>query len=393
MTEPRILFVDDDENLLQAVQRQQRKHFELETCNDPAKAVEQVTSAGPFAVVVSDMRMPGMDGVQFLERVRALSPDTTRIMLTGNADLETAQRAVNDGQIFRFLTKPCSPEALREAVRAGVQIHQLVVAERELLERTLRGAVGVLTETLSLVNPAAFGRATRVRRVAGALAQQLGLEPGWRIDLAAMLSQIGCVTVPSAVVEKAFAGKALGPEEREMMDAHPEVGRRLIRAIPRLEEVAEMIGLQAARYDGKGGAPNAPRGEEIPAGARVLKLALDFDALQATGVAPDSAAAQLVARSGAYDPAMLAALGVFAKLQGEQRQAEIPVSGLHVGMTLAANLFSEGGLLVMSAGQEVTAPTLERLHNWVRSSRDQLREPVLVLLPEGWEVPSAAKPV
>ena len=115
-----------------------------------------VEQKGPYAVVVSDMRMPGMDGIQVLTSIKGRWPDTVRVMLTGNADMQTAINAINEGSIFRFLNKPCSKEAMGKTLTAALVQFRLVTAEKVLLEQTLTGAVQVLTEVLSLVNPAAF---------------------------------------------------------------------------------------------------------------------------------------------------------------------------------------------------------------------------------------------
>src|SRR5437870_13752231 len=116
----KILFVDDDANILAALQRQLRKQFSIHTSTDASRALESFETSGPYAVIVSDMRMPGMDGVQFLSKVRQRAPDSVRIMLTGNADQQTAVDAVNEGAIFRFLTKPCSTEVLACVLSAGI---------------------------------------------------------------------------------------------------------------------------------------------------------------------------------------------------------------------------------------------------------------------------------
>jgi response regulator RpfG family c-di-GMP phosphodiesterase len=372
--------VDDDANLLQALVRQQRQHFDLVACASAGEALDKVRSE-PFAVVVSDLRMPGVDGIELLKRVEQMSPYTTRIMLTGNADLATAKRAVNDGHIFRFLTKPCAPDELREAIRAGVRIHELAVAERDLLERTLRGAVEVLTETLSLVNPAAFGRANRVRRCVLEIAEQLGLEKSWQLEVAAMLSQIGCVTVPPAVAEKALSGAALESGEREMLAAHPSVGRQLIRGIPRLEDVAEIVGLQNVRFDGHAAPPGAPVGEVIPLGARLLKVALDLEDRQSRGASRAEAIERMSEVAGAYDPGVLRVLRGAPRKLREPVQREAFLKDLLPGMTIAENICSESGMLLVAAGQQVTSPLVQRLHNWVRSAAHQIREPIRVLVP------------
>src|SRR5829696_4359 len=135
----KILCVDDERNVLEAYQRSLRKEFHIEIATSGAEGLAAVESQGPYAVIVSDMRMPGMDGIRFLAKVKEKAPDSVRIMLTGNADQQTAIEAVNEGNIFRFLTKPCPPETLAKALSAGLQQYWLVVAEKELLEKTLSG--------------------------------------------------------------------------------------------------------------------------------------------------------------------------------------------------------------------------------------------------------------
>lgn len=168
-----ILFVDDDELLLKAVSRSLGSRYDLETALGPEKALERIREGGgPYAVVVSDLKMPGKDGISLLEEIRALNPDTIRVVLTGYADLHSAVAAVNRGHVFRFLTKPCDDETLATVLDDCLRQFDLVTAERELLEKTLKGCISVLSETLSLVNPVAFGRANRVNRFARAIAQQ-----------------------------------------------------------------------------------------------------------------------------------------------------------------------------------------------------------------------------
>src|SRR5262249_23643372 len=144
-------------------------------------------------VILSDLHMPGMDGIRLLATVRQRYPDTTRVLLTGMADVTSALQAVNDGQGFRFLTKPVAMATPRQAVAAGVEQYRLVTAQRDLLENTLRGAVHVLGELLALANPAAFERATRVRQLLRGMSAAAGRALPWEEDVAAALSQIGCI--------------------------------------------------------------------------------------------------------------------------------------------------------------------------------------------------------
>jgi response regulator RpfG family c-di-GMP phosphodiesterase len=231
----KILCVDDEPNILQAYERALRKDFHIETAADGELALELIKSGGPYAVIVSDMRMPGMDGVQLLASARALAPETVRIMLTGNADQHTASEAVNEGHIFRFLNKPCTPETLKTSLLAGIQQYHLIRAEKDLLEKTLIGSLQMVTDILSMVNPTAFGRASRVRRLVKQLSAILKAEDAWQIEIAAMLSQIGCVTVPEETLTRAYEGKYLTTDELQMIENSPKVGHDLISRIPRLE--------------------------------------------------------------------------------------------------------------------------------------------------------------
>ena len=370
---PRVLYVDDEENVLLAVKRHQRKSFDLHTCAVAHEALERIRGGESFAVVVSDLRMPRMDGVEFLKAVQGAMPDATRIMVTGNADLESAKRAVNDGHVYRFLTKPCEPELLREAIHSGVRIYELVVAERDLLERTLRGAVEVLTQTLSLSNPEAFGRASRIRRHVVGLVRRLALENPWQYEVAAMLSQLGAITVPPDVTRKAYRGQQLSIEEATMLAQSPSVASRLLRAIPRLEDVAEMVRLQNAPC--RGGS------EEPPLGARILRVALDFDAQILRGTSSTDAVKVLrQAADGTYDPTVLVAADELMLADGSREERTIALRDLRVGMIVADPLTTEEGLLVVAAGHEVTESLLERLHNWTRSSIHRVREPFRVFV-------------
>src|SRR5579863_5194368 len=169
-TSESILCVDDDPNILAAIQRQFRKTFSIETAIGPEEGLAAIANKGPFAVVISDLRMPGMSGIQFLATVRARSPDTVRVMLTGQADMSDAIAAINQGAIFRFLVKPSSATILGKVIEAALEQHRLIVAERQLTQQTLVGCVEVLCEILSIVEPVAFSRTNRVLRYVRQLA-------------------------------------------------------------------------------------------------------------------------------------------------------------------------------------------------------------------------------
>jgi DNA-binding NtrC family response regulator len=130
----KILLVDDDRYILDGYRRSLRSEFSMETAQSGQEALGLLEDKTAYAVVISDMRMPGMDGIELLKRVKKASPDTVRIMLTGNADVQTAIEAINEGSIFRFLIKPCSKETMARTITAALVQYRLVIAEKQLLE-------------------------------------------------------------------------------------------------------------------------------------------------------------------------------------------------------------------------------------------------------------------
>jgi response regulator RpfG family c-di-GMP phosphodiesterase len=374
----KVLCVDDDAHILAAYQRQLRKQFQIETAQGGEQGLALVSCQGPYAVILSDMRMPGMDGIQFLGRVRETAPDTVRMMLTGNTDLQTAMHAVNEGNIFRFLTKPCSPDTLAKTLAAGIAQYRLVTAEKELLEKTLRGSVKVLTEVLELSNPKAFGRASRVKRLVQQLAAQLQVKAPWHLEIAAMLSQIGCVAVPEPVLHKVDSGASLTAEEVHVLGTHPRVGHDLVANIPRLEAVAEAIAYQDQRFDGSGPGGSGKKGADIPLGARILKVGLDFDHLVVHGVPSGRAFVELIGRLGWYDPAILDALAKVLEKESGREIRTVSVKDLTSHMILAENVLTDTGLRLVTKGQEITPPLLERLRLFARNTG--IREPIQVFV-------------
>lgn len=371
----RVLFVDDDANLLAALQRQFRGVFPLETAPSGDAGLEVLAAKGPFAVVVSDYRMPGLTGTEFLTRVAAASPDTVRILLTGYAELQTAIDAVNRGQVFRFLTKPCPPDVLRGAVRAGLDQYRLVHAQKDLLENTLRQSLKVFADMLGIANPRAFGKTGRLRKLVGAMAEVMHLPDAWQLDVAAMLALVGCVSIPEAVWAKLERGERLTLDEEVMINRHPRVGYELLAGIPRLGEVAEAVRYQDRRYDGWDDTGLTFSGKDIPAGARLLKAASDYDAAVQRGLGPRAAFQDLEAHPNHYDPAVLAALKEVVGRSGPGKLMHVPLSELRAGMTLSDGLFNRHGVRLMAAAQEVTPALLTRIRNMA------LREPISVWVP------------
>jgi len=361
-----ILIVDDENSVLEGYQRIFRNEFQLDTAAGGAAALSALEATGPYAVVVSDMQMPEMDGAQLLATIKLLVPDTVRIMLTGNADIQSAVSAVNEGSIFRLLTKPCSKETLGRALTAGLLQYRLVTAEKELLENTLQGTIQVLTEIISLVNPPAFGRALRVRRYMHHVATRMALPSPWRFEVAAMMSQLGCVTLHPETIEAVCAGRPLSPGEQTRFDAHPGVARDLLSKIPRLEPVAWMIAHQNDPAPVVGDLGNLQTAD-IRLGANLLRATLAFDDLMGKGLSKKEAADRLSQEHKDFDPRIFRALREL-ELDPEEIQTVVHICTVDelvpVGMVVEQEVRTKAGLLLVAKGQEVTEALILRLKSF-----------------------------
>lgn len=365
MTE-KVLFVDDEPNILLSYKRNLHKFHDISTAQSGQNGLDEVVGNGPFAVVVSDMRMPGMDGIQFLSQVRKIAPDTVRIMLTGHSDVETAIDAVNEGNIFRFLTKPCPTEALLKSLKAGLEQYRLVTAERELLEKTLGGSVKVLTDVLALVKTEAFGHAQSARRLANGIAKQMKLGNTWELDVAAMLSQVGCVAVPDDVLIRAYKGKKTTQQEMQVFQGHPSIGAQLIASIPRLEGVAEIIAYQEKGFDGSGLPADGKAGPAIPLGSRILKVALAFDRHLMAGLDHEQALQKVMNSIAIFDPEVARALAATLAEELVFVVKAVSINDLVPGTVLAEDVTTADGGLLIPKGHEVTETLRLRLMNFVR---------------------------
>ena len=359
----RVLFVDDEPNVLDGIRRQLRNRVDLETATSASAGLDIIRQQGPFAVVVSDMRMPEMDGARFLAKVNEISPQTVRMVLSGHADLESTIAAVNEGRVFRFLLKPCNSETLFGVIKNGIEQYRLVHAEKHLLENTLNATVKVLFNVLGIINPVAQRRAAQIQRFADAAAEALKLQPGlWQYHLAAMVSQLGCITLLQEMLARALGGQALNDEERRLYESHPEVAGKLLGTIPRLEAVAAMVAgqMQVPSRELANGNPATWEPEKI--GAAILWAAVQFDRHVSQGRIPEQAAQLVDQAAPGLPPAMTQAMvKALADDSGLVMTRSVTVRDLEVGMTIEADVMSQRGARLVPRGTEVTSTVLERL--------------------------------
>lgn len=355
----RILLVDDDSNVLDGYRRSLSREFLIETAMGADPALALIEKNGPYAVIVSDMRMPGMNGIQLLSAVKTTSSDTIRVILTGNADLQTAIDAINEGSIFRFLIKPCDRDVMAKTLTAALVQYRLVTAEKELLEQTLSGSIQVLTEVLSLVNPAAFSRAERARRYIRHVAKAMKLGNPWQYEMAAMLSQLGCVTLAPETIEAIYKGETLTPNEQAQYTSHPSVAYDLLSKIPRLEPIAWMIEHQNGPIPSEGG----PEQADIRRGAEILRLILAYEDFIHRGFSRTETLHRLARLNPKFSPEFFNALVALDPHAEEEETRDCRIEELAPGMIIQQEVRAVDGALMVSKGQEVTSTVIFKLKN------------------------------
>lgn len=363
---PRVLCVDDEVRVLHSIERSLRDKLDLTLVTSAAEALTTLRETPePFQVIVSDMRMPDMNGINLLAQVRREFPDIVRVLLTGHGDLEIVARAVNEGNIFRFLAKPCSMAEVLDTVRASVRQHNLVSAERVLLEETLKGSINAMSEILALSSPTLFGRGTRVKTLAELMCGEAGIPVDWQMQVAAQLSQIGRITLPDIIATKLATGEPLTAQESGMVERVPQVTYNIISHIPRLDEVLLTIQFMDKNFDGTGSPRGKISGDDIPIASRVLKLANRIEELQGRGYSVRRILDSLRVETGAYDPRLLKAYEAIADVAEDKAGPRgMLMHEMRIGMVMVEPVRSQAGVMLVAAGQEVSESLLRRIQNY-----------------------------
>ena len=356
----KILCVDDEESILRGFKLNLRKDFDVHLASNGVEGLEVFEQEKDFAVVLSDMRMPEMDGATMLSEIKKKNHEVVTILLTGHTDFESAVAAVNEGNVFRMLSKPCPPETLIKVLKAGLEQHDLIISKRILLDKTLRGSVDALAQALSTAKPLFFGRAQRVRRMANELAEMMKVPARWRVDVASVFSQLGYLSLPESVSEDVYYKRDLTPEVKELVKQVPSDTQKLISIIPGLEEVDEILQKIDIQHRFEKDSGNGVR-----LLASILRVALDFDFYEEQGHDRSVIIQTLKSRKDDYDPAVSDSLSnLLVVAEQTFKLEEISLKSLEVGMRLAQELRLEDGFLVASSGADVDRQLIKVIRNY-----------------------------
>jgi response regulator RpfG family c-di-GMP phosphodiesterase len=391
----RLLIVDDEEIIVVALKEVlHREGYEVVTHTDPCQALLRLQQ-DTFSVVLSDQKMPGLTGLEFLAEAKRWQPDATRILITGVLSLDTVIQAINKGEIYRFIVKPWLREELLVTIKNAVQRYQLIrhnaalqaatldmnqqlqaqiarVAEQNLqlehlnraLEQNLQRSIELCLHTLETFCPTLGAHARRVRFLCQAMADVLRLPAQERkvLEISAWLYDIGLVGVPRPVIKRWWQQSAqLTEAEAVLIQNHPIWGQDFARFAHPLDAVGTVIRAHHERFDGAG-YPDKLRGEEIPWLARLLAVAVCYaesncDVLTTTET--------IKAASGsAFDPeAVRVFLRALPISKVPAREREVLLSELRPGMLLAKGIYAANGMLLIPEGQRLTQTCIEKVIN------------------------------
>ena len=361
----RILLVDDEVNILNSYKRTLKNKFTFDVARSGAEALELIIN-NKYAVIITDMQMPIMNGLELLQEIKLKTPNTVRMMLTGNADQKTAIDALNIGDIFRFINKPCANKDLAIAIETGIKQYNLIIAEKVLLNKTLKGTINVLAEVLAVVNPEIFAHVTQIKKYMLNLAQELDMPLTWSFVPMIQLSQLGCIMFPDKGLMQTQQ-VTLSLEQRRMIEQHPFLAADLIKKIPRMKNIARTILYQEKCFNGEGIPKDDVKGEQIPFGARMLKIVLDFLRLKKSGSSASQACIQLEKQSQLYDPKILAAFQKSANVFITNTQELVSLTDLTDDMVIQENLTTKTGLLVALKGQKISEPLLRIISHCIKN--------------------------
>jgi response regulator RpfG family c-di-GMP phosphodiesterase len=355
----RVLFVDDDVSLLKSIQRNLCFDYDLSIAESGQQALELIRQNEPFSVVVTDMRMPVMDGIHFINEARQIAPDSMYLMLTGNQDVDTAIKAVNHGQVYRFLSKPCETADIKTAVNAAHRQFELVHAEKELLHKTFVGAVSLMTDVVETLHPDTMQQSQRVDTIMRICEEALGCTGNWEFRLAARLSLIGHALLPC---DEQLKFQQLGPNEREsqlLLNKIAVTSSRLIGRVPRLEGVGEILRKQSL-VDGS--VFHEPyEGHNTDLGAVLLKVAVHWSNMINHGLCLDDAIGEIQQAVPGLPQQIQSALQELDAPASNRAPIELAVSDLTEGMVLYDNVVSEDGALLLRSGRRLTPSVIEKM--------------------------------
>ncbi len=296
---PKLLIVDDDEMLLRSLQRILKSRYDVQCESNPYRALVALEDDGPFAAIISDLTMPGIDGIELLERAHAEAPETPRVLLTGNATLPDSIQAVNRARITSFLTKPVAPDELVRWIDRAVARHDELVDDLDQGAEILEGSAAALMETLAIANPTAFSLTKRVTALVDCYLERHPRSDAWEMAMAARLCYLGSAALGADLSSRVLRGAELATSEDLLVGCVAGFTVDIVARIPRLANVEQILRHHRSR-------PSDPEAARGPFGAQLLGIVTTLAELEATTCSRHEAASALLSLDPPFEPELVA---------------------------------------------------------------------------------------
>ena len=376
-----VMVVDDVKTNIDILVELLGEDYEVSVAMDGESALQDIAENQPDLILL-DIMMPAMDGYEVCRRIKAndKSKDIPVIFITAKTDVEDEVKGLLLGAVD-YITKPISPARVKARVKTQVQLLNAQRKLKEMLENTFAGSIKILTDILAISNPTIFSRTLRLKRYVSGIIDELNLSNRWQFEIAAMLSQLGCLGVPLEILEKINAGHDISSSEREAFESHCKVGGELLSRIPHLEAIAAMISAQMAIRKVPPGRFDILNTDELELGSRILQTVVAFDKLIIDGMLPSEAIRQLLTDKKHFADIIVKALQkVVRHINFEMDTRTISINNLVVGMIIDEDVMSESGKLLLSKGSEISETIIRSLQRF--SQHGKVRGSILVKLPK-----------
>ncbi|MCA9192685.1 MAG: response regulator [Planctomycetales bacterium] len=351
----KVLFVDDDPVLLRAIDRNLSLDYEVDTAEGPEQGLELIRTSGPYSVIVVDMRMPKMDGIQLIQRARKVAPESVFLMLTGNQDYETAIQAINQAQVFQFLNKPCSVKDIREAIDKAQVQYEAEKAARNLVQESFVGSIRCMTDIIDLQSNG-FLDTTRIADAIKAFAAEVGIPISWEEVVASRLIMMGLGMLPSEDRLILQVNRPVDDEHLRVVQSLCNLSAKMVEKVPRLDRIAKLL----RHVPNMQGFLSVSQQDNLNS-ATLLRITFYWCLMAYKGIAHSTIMQELKQIMPKISDSTIDKLQRLDDHRDGNRTITIAVEDLLPGMVSATSILDEHQQTIVSAGRRLTEPVIEKL--------------------------------
>lgn len=352
-----VLFVDDDINILKAMKRNFHEQFSIATASTIDEALNLLNDH-QFPIVISDMKMPEMNGADLLIYVKQKSPDTIRVLLTGESGLPEAIKAINESDIYKFLTKPCPPEALRKTIESAITLYHAKYIERNILDKTVKSFVYILLEIINQISPEIFKKSLYIAKIIKSSKTKFNVKDRWSTEIASLLMFVGTIHLKIYNFSSIYGTQTL-------VDIINK-SAQLTGKVQKFENVQKILTLLARHY--QTGIPI----KALDSDDKILKFVIDYCVL-----IKDSQFQKKISRM--YSDEILHSIPTLFGIEKKpQTEVSLRADELKSGMIAAEKIVTGSGSVIMEKGEELTETHVSTLQ--IFTSKSILQEPFKMLV-------------